>query len=182
MAFDPNAHMMRLKGRDYLQVAWRLVWFREVHPDWTISTECVEHDAEHALFRASIHRDDGALAQSAYGSETRKDFADYIEKAETKAVGRALAMLGFGTQFAPDMDEDDTLADAPLDRTPPIDVSVICADCGAEIMPVKHGETMLTAAEIVAKSKLAYGKTLCFDCCKERAKAARQSAGNGGKP
>ncbi len=39
-----------------------------------------------------------------YGSEAQGDFADYIEKAETKAIGRALAALGYGTQFALDFD------------------------------------------------------------------------------
>lgn len=34
-----------------------------------------------------------------HGSETPRDFSDYIEKAETKAIGRALAALGYGTQF-----------------------------------------------------------------------------------
>ena len=35
--FNPNEHMMKLKGKDYLQVMWRLVWFREDHPDWAWS-------------------------------------------------------------------------------------------------------------------------------------------------
>ncbi|HKG29607.1 MAG TPA: hypothetical protein VKB01_10775, partial [Thermomicrobiales bacterium] len=34
-----------------------------------------------------------------YGSETASDFPDFIEKAETKAIGRALNALGYGAQF-----------------------------------------------------------------------------------
>ena len=45
----------------------------------------------------------GASA-TGWGSETSQDFADYIEAAETKALGRALAALGFGTQFTRDYD------------------------------------------------------------------------------
>jgi hypothetical protein len=33
-----------------------------------------------------------------------RDFHDYIEAAETKALGRALAALGYGTQFCQDFD------------------------------------------------------------------------------
>ena len=39
MGFNPNDHMMKLKGKDYLQVAWRLVWFREDHPDWPLNAD-----------------------------------------------------------------------------------------------------------------------------------------------
>jgi len=42
---------------------------------------------------------------------------DYIEKAETKALGRALAALGFGTQFCPDFEfgaREGRVVDAPV--------------------------------------------------------------------
>ena len=57
---------------------------------------------------------------SGYGSESVKDFGDYLEKAETKAVGRALAMLGYGTQFAPELDEGDRIVDSPVAKIVPI--------------------------------------------------------------
>ena len=119
MAFDPNQHMMQLKGKDYLQVAWRLVWFREDHPDWCIDPQLVEHDADHAIFRAVIIDENGIQKCAGHGSESKKDFGDFLEKAETKAVGRALAMLGYGTQFAADeLDEGERIVDTPIDRTP----------------------------------------------------------------
>ena len=43
-------------------------------------------------------------------------FPDYIEKAETGAIGRALAMCGYGTLQAPEFDEQDRLADAPIEK------------------------------------------------------------------
>jgi hypothetical protein len=46
----------------------------------------------------------GAGEATGWGSETADDFEDYIEKAETKALGRALAALGYGTQFCEDFD------------------------------------------------------------------------------
>jgi hypothetical protein len=118
MAFNPNEHMMKLKGKDYLQVAWRLVWFREDHPDWGINAECIEQDQEHAIFKAVICDENGIQKSSGHGSESKRDFGDYLEKAETKAIGRALAMLGYGTQFAADeLDEGERIVDSPINRT-----------------------------------------------------------------
>lgn len=117
MAFNPNEHMMQLKGRDYLQVAWRLVWFREDHPDWSIDATALAMDDDHAVFKAVICDADGVQKCSGHGSESKRDFGDYLEKAETKAVGRALAMLGYGTQFAADeLDEGERIVDTPIDR------------------------------------------------------------------
>lgn len=116
MAFNPKEHMMSLKGKDYLQVMWRLVWFREEHSDWQIATQLIEHKhGEYAVFKAEIiePHTEHTLA-SGYGSESVKDFKDYLEKAETKAIGRALAILGYGTQFAPELDEGDRIVDSPV--------------------------------------------------------------------
>jgi hypothetical protein len=47
--------------------------------------------------------------------ETAAEFADYCEWAETRALGRALAALGIGTQFVgQDLTEGDHVADAPV--------------------------------------------------------------------
>lgn len=116
--FDPNNHMIKLKGKDYLQVMWRLCWFREEKPNWCIDTELVSHEGESAVFRATIADEQGIKKSSGYGSESKRDFGDYLEKAETKAVGRALAMLGYGTQFAPDLDEGERIVDSPVKREP----------------------------------------------------------------
>ena len=115
--FNPNEHMMNLKGKDYLQVMWRLVWFREDHPDWCIEPTPLEFDAEHAIFKATIYDENGVAKCTGHGSESKRDFGDYFEKAETKAVGRALAMLGYGTQFtALELDEGERIVDSPVAR------------------------------------------------------------------
>lgn len=113
MTFDPAQHFMKLKGKDYLPVAWRLVWFREDHPNWSIRTTLVEHDAEvgRALMKACIFDETARSIGEGHKMETRRDFADYLEKAETGAIGRALAALGYGTQFAPELDESLRLVD-----------------------------------------------------------------------
>lgn len=114
MGFDVNAHLIDLKGKKYLQVMFRLVWFREEKPNWTIQTIAVDLQDTKAIFRAEILNEDGRVISTGYGSETQKDFNDFIEKAETKAIGRALAMLGYGTQFAPELDEGERIVDSPV--------------------------------------------------------------------
>lgn len=102
-AFDPARYLTRVNGADYLEVKWRLVWLRDRHPDAEIETVAVRLEPDWAVFKAVIRLPTGGLA-TGYGSESAGDFRDYVEKAETKAIGRALAALGFGTQFCPDME------------------------------------------------------------------------------
>ncbi len=101
--FDASKYLTDLGGKDYLEVKWRLLWLRTEHPDAIVETELVKHGAGLALFRARVSVPGGGTA-TGWGSETAEDFEDFIEKAETKALGRALAALGYGTQFCEDFD------------------------------------------------------------------------------
>lgn len=119
--FDPIDHMMNLKGKDYLPVAARIIWFRTDYPEGIVDVELVDHSPEHAIFRSTVTAiKDGEVKGRAtdYGSETRKDFNDFIEKASTKATGRALAALGYGTLMAPELDEGSRVVDTPQQRAP----------------------------------------------------------------
>lgn len=118
---DLTPHFMSLQGARYLKVAGRLLLFRECHPQGGIHTELISIDWEKgfAQYKAVILTEKGAILATAYGSETQKGFPQgWIEKAETVAVGRALAAAGFGTAFAlADFHEQtpsDKLADAPV--------------------------------------------------------------------
>lgn len=140
--FNPSEHLMQVSQKDYLPVAWRLVWYREQCPEGTISTELITLDLDretedivvvwneqarkkervtrkangYCIFKATVTTGTGASA-TAYKSEKSASFPDYIEKCETGAVGRALAMVGFGTQFTgSELDEGDRLADSPVKR------------------------------------------------------------------
>ena len=104
--------LLNLKGKAYLQVMHRLVWFREDKPDWSITTKIIERSAEFVIFQAIISKENLAYAV-AHKREDAKHFPDFMEKAETGAIGRALAMCGYGTQFAPELDEEDRLVDSP---------------------------------------------------------------------
>jgi len=115
--FEPGRYLTRVNNAEYLEVKWRLVWLRDQHPDATIDTEMVSLTDQVAVFRARVSLPDGGSA-TGWGSESPSDFRDYIEKAETKSIGRALAALGFGTQFCPDFDfgaAAGRVVDAPID-------------------------------------------------------------------
>ena len=174
MAFNANEHMMKLKGRDYLQVMWRLVWFREEHPDWTIDANIVEMDADHAVFKAVICDENGQQKSAGHGSESKRDFGDFMEKAETKAVGRALAMLGYGTQFAPELDEGERIVDSPVKREEPKaekkpEPIVICGECGKAVQPITTGDgKILYPNDIADMTHAKYGIVLCPMCAKKR--------------
>jgi hypothetical protein len=114
--FEPARHLTRISGAEYLEVKWRLVWLREQHPDAVIETTLHHADERQAIFRASVAIPGGGSA-TGWGSESPNDFRDFLEKAETKALGRALAALGFGTQFCPDYDfgaEQQRVVDSPV--------------------------------------------------------------------
>lgn len=121
--FDASRYVTKLKGKDYLEVKWRLLWLRTEQPDAVIRTELVAHDREQrwAMFRATVILPSGGEA-TGYGQEDAKGFAgnpgDYPEKAETKALGRALAALGYGTQFADDHEfsagDPERVVDSPV--------------------------------------------------------------------
>src|SRR5436309_6447882 len=160
--FNPNDHIMQIKNKngsaDYLPVQWRLVWFREQCPEGTIETEMLHIDLDReteedafawnnetrrsekivkranglAVFRAVVKDGKGGIGTGTK-SEKAASFPDYIEKAETGAIGRALAALGYGTQFAPELNEEHRIVDSPVARN----VSPPNANARRPMMPVR---------------------------------------------
>lgn len=110
-------HLMDLKGKKYLPVAQRLIWFREEHPKAQIKTEYMVFEPTEATCRASIIDEQGVTLATAHKTETKTSFKfGHAEKAETGAVGRALAFIGYGTQFCADeLDEGESVVDAPIE-------------------------------------------------------------------
>lgn len=127
MMFEPKQYLITMgKNKDgsprwYLQTAHRVLWFRTENPLGRIVTDLVQIDP-FPVMRATVSTADGMILATAYGSAQPKADSVYagreIEKAETAAVGRALGMAGYGTQFDGDSD-DDNLADSPLERPMP---------------------------------------------------------------
>jgi hypothetical protein len=106
--------LLNLRGKEYLEVKYRLVWFREDHPDWSIETELANVTDVSAYAKAIIRDDKGRVIATSHKFESIQGFPDFIEKAETGAIGRALALIGYGTQFCADeLDEGSRIVDAP---------------------------------------------------------------------
>lgn len=115
--------IMSLKGKPYLVVAYRLVWFREEHPTGSIETSFMTVTENHAIAYAKVYID-GKLVSTGTKRESVDNFADYIEKAETGAIGRALAAAGYGTQFTGDeLEEGERIVDSPIAPAKRVSVS-----------------------------------------------------------
>ena len=158
MTFDVKKHLIEIQGgKEYLPVASRLVWFRQEHPDWGIETKPVELDVEkgYAIYEAYVYNTEGKLMAKGAKMETARGFADYLEKAETGSIGRALAVCGFGTQFAPEMDEGERIVDSPLPIGEPLAASSLSSE--PAMAGSKSGATQ-------------GGRLACGDCGKEMTK------------
>lgn len=106
------------RGNDYLTVPGRVLLFRLDHPDWTIETEHVLLTETAAVFRAVIRNMEGRVIATGHGKATEAGTKNlggrYIEKAETAAIGRALALAGFGTDDS--LDDSEYLSDSPVEK------------------------------------------------------------------
>jgi hypothetical protein len=122
-------------GGQYLKARDRIVWLRgepDQHPDWTIDTipeEVIRGEYKnkttvnggYARIRCNIYDETGRLIASGTKTEFSERFMDFVEKAETGAIARALAVAGYGTEAAIDLDEGldaDRIADAPVSGRP----------------------------------------------------------------
>lgn len=113
--------IMNLKGKEYLPVAQRLLWFVDENSSYQIETHYPVLTENNCVANTTITliKEDGTLIKRVTGTkqESKAGFGDFIEKAQTGALGRALAMLGYGTQFTADeFDEADRIVDAPIER------------------------------------------------------------------
>lgn len=112
-------HLVKMKGgKLYAPVYVRIALFREDHPvadGWGITAEIVSTDETSCLSRASITDPDGRVVATGHKREHKAHFPDFEEKSLTGAVGRALLMAGYGTQYALDeLDEGERIVDAPV--------------------------------------------------------------------
>ncbi len=89
-----------IKGKLYVQVSDRILYFNETYPDGYIQTELLSqpHD-ERVVIRATVSPAEGrrftGMAQEVVG-EGFINKTSALENCETSAVGRALAMMGIG--------------------------------------------------------------------------------------
>jgi hypothetical protein len=127
VSFNPQDHLMKLQGRDYLPVNARLAWLNDKHASFRIATILDDAGEEvKATAEVTILKDDGSVLKSATGTKSARKGSfkgGTHEKVETGAIGRALGMLGFGTLQTDDFDEDPEVmggvSDSPVERKQP---------------------------------------------------------------
>ena len=112
-------HLIKMKGGTlYAPVYVRIALFRDDHPvadGWGINAEIISTDETSCLARAEIVDPQGRVVSTGHKREHKAHFPDYEEKSLTGAVGRALLMAGYGTQYALDeLDEGQRIVDAPI--------------------------------------------------------------------
>jgi hypothetical protein len=108
-----------IKGKEYLEVKYRIDWLRKDHPDADITTTIHSMDSTHAVVTCRVSIPNGGSATGSAMEEVGR--FPFLEKAETSAIGRALGALGYGTLQCMDFDEEPTrenakLADSPVQR------------------------------------------------------------------
>jgi len=88
-----------IHGKQYKTVAYRINEFRQDHPNWNIETEILS-SADLIHVKATIYDEGGRQKATGHSEESRGDQnalrMGVLEVAETSAVGRALAFLGYG--------------------------------------------------------------------------------------
>jgi len=124
--FEPNKYLRKENTEDgvsfYLDTKYRLLWFRLKYPDGKIIKIPKALNKEYATFEVRIYADkndaeDNFLANgfaSRYKDDSNEKFGlNFVESAETAALGRALKDAGFGTQFCDiALPDDQTIVDA----------------------------------------------------------------------
>jgi hypothetical protein len=117
-AINPNEFIISLKGKPYMPALPRVAWMRMEHADWGISTEILEWNKEQKwiVVKATITDESGKLISTGIKSQASARFLDYIEKAETGAISRALAFAGYGTLQAADMNDEDNIVNKMKDN------------------------------------------------------------------
>lgn len=100
-----------IRGKQYHTVQKRVVDFREKHPAWTILTEVLT-EGDLVKVRAEIQDEAGRTICTGHAEEDRTlgniNKTSAVENAETSAVGRALAFLGFGGTYIRSAEEMET--------------------------------------------------------------------------
>ena len=128
--FNPAEFTRELTNEDgtmslYLDVKYRLLWFRLSRPEGKIDSEIVRVDDKSAVVCCRLYNDksdpaDQYIARACAQRFVSSDrFGDrYLEIAETAALGRVLAAAGYGTQFCGSQDMlTGVIADSPVELT-----------------------------------------------------------------
>lgn len=124
--FEPKDYLREEKTEDgvsfYLDTKYRLLWFRLMYPQGKLVKIPKALNKEYATFEVRVYTDKNDADEnfiangfaSRYKDDANEKFGlNFVESAETAALGRALKDAGFGTQFCDiALPNDQTIVDA----------------------------------------------------------------------
>lgn len=163
-----------LQGKAYLGARKRILWMRGTnpapHPEWTVEADCIEHvvgkrinkmkvEGGYALFKAWVKDETGRVIATGHKSEYSENFPDYLEKAETGSMARALAVAGYGTESALEFDEEiPEGASEPRIADAPVAINITPSN----VPGIRQGgrSDVITTAQLQAISRLSREKSL----------------------
>jgi len=102
MTKDLKEKAIDFKGKKYVLVSDRVLYFNETYPDGSITTELVSQPNSDLVIVKAIVKPNEKQIFTAYSQASFDDKSSFVNKtsalenAETSAVGRALAFMGIG--------------------------------------------------------------------------------------
>jgi hypothetical protein len=91
---------VNIKGKEYVEVNERLIYFRKNFPNYSLTSEVLEKTDKSILILATISNDEGKVIATGMAEEVKGSTfinkTSYVENCETSAWGRALANFGIG--------------------------------------------------------------------------------------
>lgn len=142
---------IEIKGKKYVLVSDRIVYFNQEYPQGFIQTKLLSNpESEHVVVKAKVTPDIAkldryftGLSQAVIGQGMVNTTAA-LENAETSAVGRALAMMGIGViDSVASVDEINKATYTPNTKTQAVKTTTAtpdimeghkCKKCGGEMV------------------------------------------------
>ena len=91
---------VNIKGKEYVEVNERLIYFRKTYPNHSLTSEVLEKTDKSILILATISDENGRVISTGMAEEEKGSTfinkTSYVENCETSAWGRALANFGIG--------------------------------------------------------------------------------------
>ena len=172
---------IEIKGKEYVPVNERILYFRSHYEGWRIITEIVSLEQQFVLMKASVIDTEGVTIATAHAYEKENSSfinkTSYIENCETSAVGRVLGLLGIGIDTSIASFEE--VANAITQQSKAVKPKATTEQMNRILEVVKKG--ILTSEDITAEIEGVYGKKAFKDLTWEEAEKLTEKVERLGK-